>query len=140
VSGQRTASVSTVSRPVLAPEWLVIRTWRPNVLITGSQATIDVLMASLRPSLQAPVHHWAPDTALPIADEAGTLLIGDVATLSLDQQRTLLAWLETAPGGHSQVVCTTALESFPLVEHGTFLAELYYRLNTVRLDAPSHRA
>ena len=65
-----------------------------------------------------------------------TLLICDVATLSLDQQRALLSWLDCAVPGQTQVVSTTALELFPLVEHGTFLQTLYYRLNSVRLDAP----
>lgn len=140
MSRQRFASVSTAPCLELAPEWLLVRTRRPNTLITGSHATLDVLMASLRPSLQDPVFHWSPETALPTADEAGTLLIRDVAALSLEQQRTLLAWLDTASAGHPQVVCTTALEVFPLVERGTFLEELYYRLNTLRLDAPSRHA
>jgi len=63
------------------------------------------------------------------------MLIRDVATLSLDQQHALLSWLDQAGPGHAQVVSTAALALFPVVEHGMFLEALYYRLNTVRLDA-----
>jgi transcriptional regulator of acetoin/glycerol metabolism len=71
--------------------------------------------------------------------EVATLLSCDVATMSLDQQRALLSWLDQVAPGQTQVVSTTNLELFPLVEHGTFLEALYYRLNTMRLDAPTHK-
>jgi hypothetical protein len=134
---QRTAAPLTVaSGPI--PEWVILHTRRPNVLFTGLHAATEMFMASLRPTLRPPVYHWAPDTALPAPREAPTLLICDVATLSLDQQRALLSWLDQAGPGQTQVISTTALELFPLVEHGTFLEALYYRLNTLRLDAPAH--
>jgi len=110
--------------------------WRPNVLITGSQATVDALMASLRPSFEGPVNRWTPSLPLPDIDTVATVLIGDVATLSLEEQRALLSWLDKASSrSHTQVVSTSVIELFPLVERGTFLPDLFYRLNTVRLDA-----
>lgn len=102
--------------------------------MTGSQATIDALMASLRPSLEEPVNHWAPDSPLPMAKNVATLVICDLATLSVDQQRALLSWLDDAPPGRTQVVSTTVVEVFPLLERGMFLPALFYCLNTVRLD------
>jgi hypothetical protein len=127
-------------RPRLTQEWLIVRTLHPNVLITGSRAATDGVLASLRPFLQVPVYEWASDTALPASGEVGTLLIGDVATLSREQQHLVLAWLDHAAPAHPQVVSITAVELFPLVERGTFLTALYYRLNTVRLDAPPDNA
>jgi sigma-54-interacting transcriptional regulator len=138
VSRQRFATASTATRPRLAPEWLIVRTHHPNVLITGSDATIHAVLASLRPSLQVPIYEWAPDAALPPRGSVATLLIRDVATLSLEQQRALLSWLRDAAPGRPHVVSTTALELFPLIERGTFLSELYYCLNTLRLDALPH--
>jgi hypothetical protein len=137
VFGERTAQDSTAARGKLAPEWLVLRTRRPNVLLTGSHGTTEVVVATLRPYLRPPVHCWAPDIPMPKPGDVATLLVCDVATLSLDQQRALLSWLEDVAPGQTQVVSTTTLELFPLVEHGTFLEALYYRLNTLRLDAPA---
>jgi hypothetical protein len=133
----RTAAPSTVASGGI-PEWVILRTLRPNVLFTGWHAPCETVMATLQPYLRSPVYFWGPDTALPEPGDVTTLLVCDVAILSLDQQRALLSWLDQAAPGQTQVVSTTALELFPLVEHGTFLDTLYYRLNTVRLEAPAH--
>jgi sigma-54-interacting transcriptional regulator len=138
VSRHRIASVS-VMRTGLAPEWLIVRAHHPNVLLTGSPATIDTVLATLRSSLWVPVYQWGPGTALPARGDVATLLIRDVDTLSLEQQRALLFWLDPAAHSRPQVISTTAVELFPLVERGVFLAELYYCLNTLRLDAPTAR-
>lgn len=136
MSSERTATASTATRAGLASDWLIARTRRLNLLLTGSHMTTQVLLASLRPYLQTPLCEWAFGTALPAPGEVSTLLICDVAILSLEQQQALLSCLENTAPGQTQVVSTTALELFTLVEHGMFLAALFYRLNTVRLDAP----
>jgi transcriptional regulator of acetoin/glycerol metabolism len=68
------------------------------------------------------------------------VLVRDLATLSVDQQRALSSWLDQVGPGHVQIVSTNALPLFPLVEQGVFLEALYYRLNTLRLGAPVHMA
>jgi hypothetical protein len=134
---QRDALNSAVVSWPPAPEWVVLRRWRPNVLIAGTFETTEAVVATLLPYLQPPVYCWTPDTSLPAPQEVTTMLIRDVATLSLDQQQALLTWLDQAGPGHAQVVSTAALSLFPLVERSMFLEALYYRLNTVRLDALS---
>jgi hypothetical protein len=136
VPGQRDSPASAVASWPPTPEWLVLRTRRPNVLIAGTYDTTEAVVATLLPYLRPPVYCWTPDASLPAPHEVSTLLVRDVATLSLDQQHALLSWLDLAGAGHAQVVSTAALPLFPLVEHGEFLEALYYRLNTVRLDAP----
>jgi hypothetical protein len=136
VSVQRTVPAS-IAGESLVPEWLVLRARRPNVLLTGAHATIEVVMATLRPYLSLPIFYWAPGVPLPSPRDVGTLLICDVATLCLEQQQILLSWLDHVVPGQTQVVSTTGLELFALVEQGTFLEALYYRLNIVRLDAPA---
>lgn len=121
----------------LAPEWLVLRARRPNVLLTGAHATTEVVMATLREYLIAPICYWAPNVTLPAPRDVATLLVCEVASLSLDQQQILLSWLDQVEPGETQVVSITALELFPLVERGSFLEALYYRLNILRLDAPT---
>jgi hypothetical protein len=89
----------------------------------------------LMPELAAPIVAWRPGERLmlPQAAETGTLLLHDVGGLSLHDQRYLVEWLERA-AGQTQVVSTTPQPLLPLVQSGTFLARLYYRLNTVCVD------
>ena len=66
----------------------------------------------------------------------GTLLLKDVASLTLSQQVMLYDWL-TSACGDMQVVSVTTAPLQALVEHGEFLEGLFYRLNVIRLDARS---
>ena len=70
---------------------------------------------------------------LPQPAQTGTLLLHNVGSLSLLDQRYLVEWLERA-AGRTQVVSTTPVALLPLVQTGTFLPRLYYRLNTVCVD------
>ena len=119
----------------VASEWLILRSHRPNVLVTGSNDLIDAVLGALRPQLQPPICEWSPDGRLPAVYERATLLIRNVGTLSLPQQGSLLAWLEELEPRGIQVVSTSALELLRLVHDGAFLDDLYYRLNVVRMDA-----
>ena len=130
---RRTSEVADRANGIPDPEWVILRTLRPNVLITGTHDALEGIVATLRPYLRQPVYSWSPDTVLPVAHDTATLLMRDVATLPLAQQHALLSWLDQA-AGRVQVVSTTTLELFPLVEQGMFLKTLYYRLNTMRLD------
>jgi hypothetical protein len=134
VSVQRNAPGLAVAGWPPTPEWVVLRTWRPNVLIAGTYETTEAVLATLLPYLRPPVYCWAPDASLPAPHKVSTMLIRDMASLSLDQQRALLSWLDRAAPGRAQVVSTSASTLFPLVEHGVFLEALYYRLNTVLID------
>ncbi len=123
-----------------APELVILRTRRPNVLITGTHDTAEAAVVALLPYLQPPVHCWNPDASLPTPHDVRTVLIRDVATLSVEQQHALSSWLAQAGPDHAQIVSTTALPLFALIKQGVFLEELYYRLNTLRLDAPAPMA
>jgi transcriptional regulator of acetoin/glycerol metabolism len=89
----------------------------------------------LLPELAGPVVAWQPGQRLmlPQAGQTGTLLLHDVGTLSLPDQRYLIEWLERA-AGQTQVVSLSPKPLLPLVQAGTFLPRLYYRLNTVCVD------
>jgi hypothetical protein len=76
VAVQRDGPTSAVAIWPPAPEWVVLRTRRPNLLIQAGPS-------------------------------------------------------------HAQIGSRAALALFSLVEHCLFLEALYYRLNTVRLDAPA---
>lgn len=112
-------------------DWWIVTTARSNVLIEGSDATIDAVLTALRAQLRSPVSDWrsgGPDA------EAGTLLVRSVDRLDVEAQRSLLDYLSVkSASGLLQVVSTSAQSVFPLIDRGLFLEELYYRLNTVLL-------
>jgi transcriptional regulator of aroF, aroG, tyrA and aromatic amino acid transport len=78
----------------------------------------------------------APDTdrALPLPDE-GTLILMEIAHLTGSRQSELVAWLDELNRSDAvQIVSTTSRQMVPLVESGEFRADLYYRLNVIRID------
>ena len=105
-----------------------------NLLIIVPEAT-KRCAELLVPELARPVVSWQPGERLmlPQPAQTGTLLLHDVGTLSLHDQRYLIEWLERA-AGQTQVVSLTTEPLLPLVQAETFLARLYYRLNTVCVD------
>lgn len=131
---QRTVPDSIALGESLLAEWRLVRARRPNVLLTGALAATEVLMATLRPYLRAPIYYWAPAVALPAPGDVATLVICDIASVRLEHQHILLSWLDQVVPGQTQVVSTTDVELFALVEQEMFLEALYYRLNIVRLD------
>ena len=127
-----TGSIETFSQ--LPEDCRLARAAGVNLLIVvpeGTNGFAELLMADLA----TPVVAWRPGERLmlPQAAQTGTLLLHNVGALSLHDQRYLVEWLERA-AGRTQVVSTTPVPLLPLVQAGTFLARLYYRLNTVCVD------
>ena len=135
-SEKATARQRARSLPFSIPpaEWRAIIMGRPNLLLAGQQSATDAMLLALKPHLARP--HWrcreAKRLSLP-QPAKGTLILCEVGALVREQQDNLLEWLNHVEEG-VQIVSTTATPIFRLVEEGTFLANLYYRLNVVRLD------
>ena len=131
-------------RPIFLPvdlhlEWdLVIRA-RCNLLLVGSSSVTDAMLVALEPHLREPLRQYTPKTGVPVPQPLkGTLVLLEVARLDVKQQAQLLWWLEQFDERWQvQVVSTTSEPLFPLVETGRFLANLYYRLNVVRMNLTS---
>ena len=68
------------------------------------------------------------------ADGRRTVLLGDISKLTRQQQRDLYDWMER---GHeaTPIVSVSSVPLWPLVESGAFMADLYYRLNVVTVNA-----
>ena len=73
------------------------------------------------------------DIDLPALDR-GTLVVHDVDCLDLAAQRTFLTWLEHRTS-RVRVITTVTRDFFAMVTAGVFLDQLYYRLNTIVVDA-----
>ena len=109
---------------------------RVNLLVTGPDEALARFVDAVLPNLRPPISRWAPGDCLllPTLGECGTLIIENVDTLPPDDQRRLFDWL-TVTLGRTQIVSTTANGLLSLVETGFFLEALYYRLNTICVDA-----
>jgi hypothetical protein len=118
----------------LAAEWTAISCGRHNVLLAGAPSALDAMLASITPHLEEPIRMFnaATGTVLPTQ---GTLVLTEIGDLNAAQQLRLLAWMDGAGReGHVQIVSTTSRPIMPLMERAAFRAELYYRLNVVRID------
>lgn len=115
--------------------WLAARGHRPNLLIECTPAGADTAMRHLMTWCALPFRYCALPGRLELPTaRRGTLLLHDVAQLTLSQQVALYDWL-SLDAGDMQVVSIATERLVPLVEDGRFLEGLYYRLNVIRLDA-----
>jgi hypothetical protein len=108
---------------------------RVNLLLVGIDAGVWNVLETLLLNIDQPITRWFPgDTlALPPPSRTGTLILHDVGTMTPEEQRYLLDWMDRAAGG-MQIVTTTPAPLMPRVKSGAFMEILYYRLNTVCID------
>ena len=140
-SGQETA---VPERPILLPhdlraDWDLIVRARSNLLLAGSASATNAMVVALKPHLPGPLKQFKPKAGVPVPQpREGTLVLLEVARLTVEQQAELLRWLDRFDDrSRVQIVSTTAQPLFSLVENGAFLDNLYYRLNAVRIDLAS---
>jgi hypothetical protein len=113
---------------------------RPNLLVVCTGTSIGDVADELRQLCIQPCLSCRLPGALhlPWPEMAGTLLLHDVAQLTIAQQIALSDWLGQRRGG-MQVVSVTQAPLPALVQDGLFLEGLFYRLNTVTVRATKGR-
>jgi len=107
-----------------------------NFLLVGTPSATSEMLVAMRPYLRKPLHEYeaSTGTAVPQPSE-GTLVLSEVARLDLKRQTELLRWFTKSNERlQVQVVSTTSEPIFSTVQTGAFLADLYYRLNVVRIE------
>lgn len=117
-------------------ELRLVEQHRVNLLLMGQNDIVQPMVEALSARFHQPVGTWSPGErlVLPPAERTGTMVLNDVGSLGLQDQIQLLEWLGTA-SGRTQVVSTTPSPLLPRVQSGKFIDTLYYRLNTVCVDA-----
>jgi Sigma-54 interaction domain len=122
------------------PDWIVLG-WltatrsRPSVLIECAGPSDARAMRHLTTWCSPPFHTCVLPGPLELpATRHGTLVLEDVAAMTLTQQVTLFDWL-SAGTAEMQVVSIASAPLRRLVGDGRFLEGLFYRLNVIRLDA-----
>lgn len=109
---------------------------RVNVLLSGMDNVVKSILETILSDLETPIASWYPGErlVLPPVARAGTMILYDVGAMNREEQLHLLAWSELA-AGKIQIVSTASTPLLPLVTTGVFSDTLYYRLNTVFVDA-----
>jgi transcriptional regulator of acetoin/glycerol metabolism len=112
---------------------------RPNLMVDCTTGNADDVLGQLRAICAAPFHHCRLPGPLALPpDGQGTLLLHDVATLTIAQQVALFDWLHHRQGA-MQVVSVTQKRLMGMVCDGRFLEGLFYRLNTISVTARGNR-
>ena len=114
---------------------LMSETHRPNFLVVCRRVTVAAAVRHIVSYCEPPFHMVALPGLMDLTEvKGGTLVLADVAMMSLGQQMRLYDWLsvrEDCP----QVVSVSSVPLRPLVDDGRFLEGLLYRLNLIYLDA-----
>ena len=108
---------------------------RPNLMVVCRRVTVEAAVRHVVAYCEPPYQMVSLPGNLDLTDATrGTLLLADVAMLSLGQQMRLYDWLA---GGRDvpQIVSVSSVPLRPLVDDGRFLEGLLYRLNVISLDA-----
>lgn len=113
-------------------EWRAIVAMRPSVLVEGPESSAEKLIRAVTTTLQGAAYDW---DCLPADPGLGAIVIvRRIDLLSTDEHQRLLDFLSANTQTRAQVITTTTRPLYPLVESGRFPADLYYRLNTIRLE------
>jgi hypothetical protein len=115
-------------------EWRMISAVRPNILVIGTADDVELAVSALVARLPGSVSYLRPNAPPPAIEEAEMLVVPDVAALSPDRQHEWVTWLSNGDVRHPQIVATSGVPVYPLVEADQFSGILYYRLNTILLD------
>ena len=126
-SGPRASGTSALSDA----EWQIVLSGRAHVLFEGSKSVLRKTIDRLIAELPRPVERWSKHCEIPAAPYR--MIVEDVAALGDADQQTLFE-LMSGPFSPAQVISTSTTRVYDAVLRHQFDAELYYRLNTVRLE------
>jgi transcriptional regulator of aromatic amino acid metabolism len=107
---------------------------RPNLLVVCNGVTVEAAVRHVVAFCEPPYHLAAFPGTLDLPEQKkGSLLLADVAMMSIGQQMRLYDWLTGCDD--LQIVSISSVPLRPLVDKGRFLEGLFYRLNVIYLDA-----
>jgi hypothetical protein len=130
-------TVNYVESAPLLLLWVASQRPGKHLLVECDPGGFEVLAAQAA-TLCAPPVRWCrvPGPLQLPADRQGTLLLNDVAALSLEDQIAVYDWLGQS-AGDLRVISGTTSPMGPLLESGKFLEGLFNRLGNVQFDVTS---
>jgi hypothetical protein len=115
-----------------ARDWRALLNFHPNVLLEGNESDIEETLVALEKDFYPRLLSWVETDSMFDPGGHATIIVRQIAKLPASGRDRLHRWLASA-SRPIQVVTTSSVPLFPLVERYEFPAGLYYRLNTVRL-------
>jgi hypothetical protein len=112
------------------PEWHALLRYHPNVLLEGGKAAVEETLVAIAAEFYPTRLEWRRPMPQPVGPS--TLIVRDIGEWAAGELDTLVEWM-AGVRPPLQVVTTSATPLFDRIERGTFPADLYYRLNAVRL-------
>jgi Sigma-54 interaction domain len=130
-------AVNYVESAPLLLLWVAAQKPGRHLLVECDPGGFEALAAQAE-TLCAPPIRWCriPGPLHLPADRRGTLLLNDVAALSIQDQISLFDWLGGG-GGDLRVISGTSTPIAPLLASGRFLEGLFNRLGNVQFDVTS---
>ena len=123
-------------RKIPLPEWRALLCHHPNLLLEGPRFDVEETLVALATDFYPRQISWPEGgrCELPVSElREITIVVREVTALDAGSLDGLRAWLESARRP-IQVVTTSSVPLFPLVERRAFPGDLYYRLNTLRFQ------
>jgi len=117
---------------ILASDWEALVATRANTVVVGNEDAALGVWTAVWPTLQKPIYWVDADRLSLPRQSAGTLILRGAHALSPSAQQQVFEWLDRDARA-TRVLTTTPHSLFPLVEDGSFLEALYYRLNMLLL-------
>jgi|SRR5688500_6195331 len=116
-------------------DWDLVSSVETSVLLIGERGATGASVNAMRPHLVAPLVHIDCRDGLDLSSvpSRGTVILLDVDELALEDQQRLNAWL-TRADPRPRVISTSRVSLVPMIDAGTFIESLYYRLNILRFD------
>jgi hypothetical protein len=130
-------AVNYVESAPLLLLWVAAQKPGKHLLVECDPGGFEALAAQAA-TLCVPPVRWCriPGPLQLPADRHGTLLLNDVAALTIEDQISLFDWLGGA-AGDLRVISGTTTPIAPLLASGRFLEGLFNRLGNVQFDATS---
>jgi hypothetical protein len=107
-----------------------------RLLIVGDPVGLASVLPVIDRHFPGPVHLYDRET-IPLLPSftRGTVVLTGVNGYGAADQNRLFDWLTEYGAAHPFIVATSGTALWPLVERGTFRADLFYRLNVVSIPA-----
>jgi hypothetical protein len=117
--------------------WVASQRPGKHFLVRCDPGGFDALAAHAITLCAAPVRWYRlPGPLYLPQDKHGTLLLNDIASLTLQNQIALYDWLGRA-AGDLRVIAGTTASMASLIAHGKFLEGLFNRISDVQFDLTS---
>jgi hypothetical protein len=123
-------------RKIPLPEWRALLSYHPNLLLEGAMFDVEETLVALATDFYPRRISWSEHghCELPVSELGEiTIVVREVTARDARSLDGLQTWLEAARRP-IQVVTTSSVPLFPLVERRAFPVDLYYRLNTLRFQ------